>query len=73
MADVNARDNSGRTPLMEAAEFENAQTIQVLLASKADIEARDSFGQTALIWVFVVSKQFNSFLQREQMQVIETI
>lgn len=45
-ADVNARDEDQRTPLMDAVDPEVAW---LLLSSGADVDARDEAGQTALI------------------------
>jgi|SRR5882672_2454429 len=44
-ADVDARDNSGRTALMTAA---NVQIAQALIARGADVNAKNSRGMTAL-------------------------
>ncbi|NLN18835.1 MAG: hypothetical protein GX162_06120 [Firmicutes bacterium] len=50
--DVNARDESGSTPLIEAARWSNdPEVIQVLIDAGADIHARDELGfdVTALV------------------------
>jgi ankyrin repeat protein len=49
-ADINARNLSGRTPLMMAAVTRNLELVKTLLARKADVNATDSTGMTALMW-----------------------
>ena len=46
--DPNARDDSGNTPLMEAAAAGNEAVIEILVAAGADREARDVHGRSAL-------------------------
>src|SRR5262245_30595811 len=48
--DVNAKDSRGATPLMYAAAFGNAKQMKLLLESGADVNARNTFYATALIW-----------------------
>lgn len=45
---LNKTSLSGKSPLMEAARFGNRQTLEILLASKADITLKNQNGQTAL-------------------------
>ena len=47
-ADVNARDQRGRTVLMEAALIGSKETVAWLLAHKADVNLKDKQGKTAL-------------------------
>lgn len=47
-ADVDARDNRGNTPLIEAAFFKYPDLVQLLLSKGADINARNHAGDTAL-------------------------
>ena len=47
-ADINAKDNTGLTPLHVAAMLDRTNEAQALLAHGADIKARDSFGDTPL-------------------------
>jgi ankyrin repeat protein len=47
-ADANARDDSGRTPLMHAVLSNEPHTLQLLLEYGADTHARDSHGNTAM-------------------------
>ena len=51
-ADINGRNSSGRTALIQAANSEHAkatQIIELLLDAGADINAADNKGNTALI------------------------
>ena len=48
-ADVNARDNNGRTALMLAATFGQTEAIRELLKAGANVNARDNNGRTALM------------------------
>ena len=48
-ADVNAKDNEGKTALMEAAKFGYKDTVEILLQNGADINAKNNLGATALI------------------------
>jgi len=49
-ADVNARDNDGKTPLIFAALSGNKDVVELLLAHGADANARDSEDWTPLLW-----------------------
>ncbi len=49
-ADINARDQRGATPLMYAAAFGNAGQVKLLLEAGADVNARNAFNASALIW-----------------------
>jgi ankyrin repeat protein len=55
-ADVNAKDELGRTALIWASYNEHTDTVKLLIEKGADINARDSDGQTALIWAVTNSK-----------------
>ena len=48
-ADVNARDERGSTPLLEAARYGHDDICRVLIASGADLKAKDKDGKTALV------------------------
>jgi ankyrin repeat protein len=48
-AQINARDEEGRTPLIEAASYSRFATVKVLLERGADLEASDNHGNTALL------------------------
>jgi ankyrin repeat protein len=48
-ADVNARDQTGMTPLMAAASAKQKKNLHVLLSSGADIDATDNRGFTTLM------------------------
>jgi len=46
--DVNARDESGSTPLLEAARFGHDNICRLLIAAGANLNAKDKDGKTAL-------------------------
>jgi len=48
MFDVNAKDNSGRTPLDMAAQHGRMDVIELLVARGADMDAKDKAGLMAL-------------------------
>src|SRR6186997_1458069 len=50
-------DEHGKTPLHVAAETNNAEIIDILVAAGADIEARSGWGATALDWAAVMNAQ----------------
>jgi ankyrin repeat protein len=47
-ADIESRDEQGRTLLMSAVEKKDKEIVELLLARKADVKARNLKGQTAL-------------------------
>lgn len=47
-ADVNIRDEYGKTPLIKAIEHDHIATVKMLLANSADINVKDDNGWTAL-------------------------
>ena len=47
-ADVNAKDERGRTPLHIAALNDHADAVATLIAAGADVNAKDGHGQTPL-------------------------
>lgn len=47
-ADVDAQDNLGYTPLMQAAVLENSEPLQILIGHHASVNIRDNAGHTAL-------------------------
>jgi ankyrin repeat protein len=47
-SDVESLDESGRTPLLSAARFQNAEIIRLLLAAGAQVNTCGSRGTTAL-------------------------
>ena len=51
--DVDAKDNSGRTPLSLAAEYGHLEVVRLLVATgKVEVNSKDSeWGQTPLSWV----------------------
>ena len=48
-ADVNATNERGSTPLLEAARFGHDDICRVLIAAGADLKAKDNDGKTALM------------------------
>jgi ankyrin repeat protein len=50
VSDVNFRDQHGTTPLMYAAALGSLQAMKVLLQAGADLNAKNAFGATALMW-----------------------
>lgn len=48
-ADVNEKDEFGRTALITAASSNSIETVLLLLSHGADVNARDNNGETALI------------------------
>jgi ankyrin repeat protein len=49
-SDKNARDRRGSTLLMHAGAFGTAEAVKALLDAGADVNARNSFEATALVW-----------------------
>ena len=48
-ADVNATDERGSTPLLEAARYGHEDICRLLIAAGANIKAKDKDGKTALM------------------------
>ena len=48
-ADVNARDERGSTPLLEAARYGHNDICRLLIAAGADVKVKDHDGKTALM------------------------
>ena len=48
-AEVNATDERGSTPLLEAARYGHDDVTRVLIAAGADVKAKDKDGKTALM------------------------
>ena len=46
--DVNAKDETGSTPLLEAARFGHEDICRILIASGANLKSKDRDGKTAL-------------------------
>ena len=47
-ADVNVKDESGRTALLQAALFGRKEITELLIAAGADVNAKDDWGMTPL-------------------------
>lgn len=48
-ADVNATDERGSTPLLEAARYGHEDICRILIAAGADLKSKDRDGKTALM------------------------
>ena len=48
--DVNAKDDNGRTALIEAAIYGRTEIAELLLQHGADVNAKDTKNRTALLW-----------------------
>ncbi|RLN31523.1 hypothetical protein BBJ28_00014585 [Nothophytophthora sp. Chile5] len=46
-ADVNAKNNEGRTPLMVVAYMGREEIVKLLLANSVNVELKDNLGRTA--------------------------
>ena len=49
-ADVTVHDRRGNTPLMYAAAFGSVEAVRLLIDAGADVNARNGFDATPLIW-----------------------
>lgn len=49
-ADVDVKDNKGKTPLIHAAEFGHHETVELLINSGANIQEKDNNNMTALAY-----------------------
>ena len=56
-ADVNARDELGRTPLMWSAFHGSVTILEILIARGADVNAQDKMGRTALVWAAITGRE----------------
>jgi uncharacterized protein len=56
-ADVNARDESGLTPLIWASVKGNAYAAQILLEGGANVNATNTQGDTALMWASIMGHE----------------
>jgi uncharacterized protein len=63
-ANVNAKDDEHEeTPLMLAVKFAGVDMVQLLVEAGADVDARDSWGRTALFYAPVSSEAFRVLLR----------
>lgn len=65
-ADVNAKDDNGRTALMRAALLGQDRCVDLLLDAGADINAQDEVGRSALMEACIAFKRdtINKLLDR---------
>jgi len=49
-ADVNARDDGGDTPLLNAAAFGQKEIVELLIGKGAEVNAKNANGETPLDW-----------------------
>jgi len=57
-ADVNAKDESGSTPLHSAALFGYREISELLIAKGANVNAKNDAGETPLDWAISPSSRF---------------
>ncbi|MHC4112111.1 MAG: ankyrin repeat domain-containing protein, partial [Planctomycetota bacterium] len=62
-ADVNAKNEYGRTPLHTAAGGGNEQMVELLIERGAQVDVKDSRGTTALYWAASGSKNSKESIQ----------
>ena len=65
-ASIDIQDNKGRTALMYATFFGNANIVKVLLKHQANVGILDGLGQSALSYAF---KMFNSMQEKTRLLV----
>ena len=70
IADVNAKDNNGMTPLHFAADGGYKDVVELLLHSKADVHTKTHDGKTAL--QLAGRKDVAELLRRQGEREIET-
>lgn len=63
-ADVNTKDNTGQTPLFDAAVRNSTDVAELLLANRADVNATDKDGQTPLHEAVAHSSSMVDFLRQ---------
>ena len=64
-ADVNAKHETGGTPLHEAAHKDHGEIVELLIAKGADVNTRDDVGKTPLDWAATKSKKETADLLRK--------
>lgn len=68
-ANVNARSETGITPLMGAAFYRNLETVEILIKHGADVSAKSKYGETSLFGAVGSS----SWMPNLNLAVIETL
>lgn len=63
-AEVEVRDQRGATPLMHAAAFGNLEILKLLIDAGADVNARNNFDATALLWAARDSEKARLLIER---------
>lgn len=61
--DVNAKDIVGKTPLIEAIEFNKPAYLDLLLQNGADPNHQDQSGESAFFWTIVHKADLKSYLK----------
>ena len=56
-ADVNAKDNTGWTPVNTAAFYDHKDVVVLLLANKADVNARRIRVRRLCIWLLIKARK----------------
>jgi ankyrin repeat protein len=63
-AGVDVRDDHGATPLMHAAAIGSVEAVRLLLDAGADVNAKNAFDATALIWAGGAPEKSRLLIQR---------
>ena len=60
-ADLNVRDNTGRTAVIWASRNGHSSVMSLLIEKGADWDVRGYDGRTALIWAFIWASRYETF------------
>ena len=64
-ADVNAKNDTGTTPLHTAAIFGRKEVVELLIAKGADVNAKTKYGETPLDWAILSNHSETTDLLRK--------